>query len=91
MHAFGANAFLFTWQNVPCRAIACGVISAIICIVRIILFKVMPVVPSALDIVLSLFLTTLWVFGTAFNTESPDGVFKSTNNGYFSTWYVQQY
>lgn len=66
-------------------ALACGVISAVLCFLRILLIKFKPELPAIVDTVLSIFLTVWWVFGTAFNTSSK-GPFNSSGNGYFSTW-----
>lgn len=66
-------------------ALACGVISTFLCIVGLVLTRVMPGRPAAVDLVFAVLLTGLWVFGASFNT-SAKGIFGGTGNGYFSTW-----
>ncbi|EGD82619.1 hypothetical protein PTSG_03274 [Salpingoeca rosetta] len=66
-------------------AIACGVISATICFVRLgFLYQKCPV-NSKLDVILAIVLLVMWAFAAAFNT-STSGPFSATKNAYFATW-----
>lgn len=69
----------------PAWALAVGTVTAFICIIRLLLFKFVPALPGAVDLILGILLTGAWIFGAAFNTETS-GIFTNINNGYFSTW-----
>lgn len=66
--------------------LACGVVSAFLCVLGLILTRKFLNRPAFVDMVVSFSLVLMWVFGAAFNT-STNGIFEIPRNGYFSTWY----
>lgn len=56
--------------------------TALVALVRLVMFKLVPALPGAVDLVLGIALTVGWVFGAGFNTAS-NGIFVVTDNGYF--------
>eukprot|EP00051_Salpingoeca_urceolata_P026821 m.478871 g.478871 ORF g.478871 m.478871 type:complete len:351 (-) comp21255_c0_seq1:381-1433(-) len=75
-------------------AIACGVISALLCLLRLVLGmpqfrRPLPSVSVGFelttDMMFSVFLVIWWSLGAAVNTRNR-GIFPNTNNGYFATW-----
>eukprot|EP01147_Barroeca_monosierra_P010405 gene10405-2536_t len=66
-------------------AIACGVVSVVICMIRLLFIYLKAHIDPKLDAVIGAALLILWGFGAAFNT-SVRGPFVQTRNGYFGTW-----
>lgn len=66
-------------------ALACGIVSMFLCAIALALTRFLLNRPAFIDVLLSLGLLGIWIFGASFNT-SANGCFVNPGNGYFATW-----